>query len=97
MDYTPFSTQDIHLYPPGLSQFFTQLGVNSGASFVMGKEILTGLLCIFLFFYLIVSGALFYHWAVYGMRNKYIIFAEISFTLVSVFLLWTALVIISTL
>lgn len=97
MDYSPFSVADAPLYPPGLGTFFADLGTNHTAASIMGKEVLYGILFIFLFFYIIVSLALLYHWVAYGMRNKFIIFAEVSFTVVSVFLFWAAGVILFTL
>ncbi len=50
-------------------------------------DILLIVLGVFLFFYLIVSAVLFYHWSAYGMHSKGIVIGKTIFSIVSVILL----------
>lgn len=43
---------------------------------------------LFLFGYLVLSSILFYHWIVYGMKSKGILFAQFIFPLGSAFLMY---------
>ncbi len=52
---------------------------------------------LFLFGYLILSGILFYHWIVYGMKSKGILLAQFIFPLGSAFLIYMSFFTLSNL
>jgi hypothetical protein len=52
---------------------------------------------LFLLGYAVMSGILFYHWIVYGMKSKGILFAQFIFPLGSAFLIYMAFFTLSNL
>jgi hypothetical protein len=88
---------DVNSYQIPISNLLGGYASNVHFSNGIGHEALLGFYFLFLFVYIIVSFALFYHWIAYGMANKYIILAEVSFSSVSIFLFWVAYLILTTL
>ena len=55
-------------------------------SVFFNSYVMSGILVVFLFFYVIVGMVLFYHWSAYGMRSHGILIAETLFSFISVVL-----------
>jgi hypothetical protein len=51
-------------------------------------DILLLVLGVFMFFYLIVSAVLFYHWSAYGMHSPGIVFGKTIFSIFSIVLIF---------
>ena len=92
-----FSFKDVQLYPTSINNFFDQLtGGHVSLPSGFGKEILVGIFILFTLFYLAVSVVLFYHWHVYGMKNRLILATEVVFLAVSLALFFAAFIILFT-
>ncbi len=86
-----FNWSDVPLYPTSFKPAFTRLV--SGTVHLpngLGHDILLTVFLFFLFGYAIITAVLFYHWDTYGMKNGFIFFAQVTFSVVSVFLLVVA-------